>query len=146
MMTLAWVALCFCRSLILVPEHGSSVPLQHHLVTTAANQGAFLTRTRESLLDVFFCLDAISLSSSGWCLSSVSLLVKGGLGDLRTRTRATREFRRFFFASLLAQLLRKYILVHVLVLQIYHYFPRSSDQSCSCKAAIDEDVRVSKTY
>lgn len=107
-MTLVRAALRFSHSLILVPEHGSSVPLQHHLVTTAVNQEVFLSH--ESLLDVVFSLTAMPRFSSRWCLSPASFLVKddrGGWGEIRAHahTRNTRIQNARISASLLPQLL-----------------------------------------
>lgn len=72
------------HSFILLPGpaiHGSNLPLQHHLVTTAVIQEAFTQLTEEEggerkinpVLTIYFprC-PVIPLLSSGWCLNPVS--------------------------------------------------------------------------
>lgn len=64
------MALRFSRSLILVPERGSSMPLQHHLVTTAANQEASLSHERGK---VFLTCSSLCLQYPSPPLGGVSV-------------------------------------------------------------------------
>lgn len=87
-----WGAPPLPHSFILLPgpaTHGSNLPLQHHLVTTAVIQEAFTQLTEEEggqkkiniVLTIHFPRrPVIPLLSSGWCLNPVSFFWNGVSG------------------------------------------------------------------